>query len=183
MKNQWLSGFWSQVAAKLNRRYFAWRRAERSIRRNRRRANRLPPTEPLESRMLLTAPAVVSINDVLASPTNQSTIPWTVTFNQVVAGVDPTDFVLVKTGTVGVSLLQITGSGSVYTITASGVTGNGTLGLNLVDNDSIWNFNGYLGGGRDREREFYRSGRNNRHDFPVSRLDNHAIEYHECNQP
>ena len=97
--------------------------------------------------MLLTTPAVVSINDVLASPTNQSTIPWTVTFNQVVAGVDPTDFVMVKTGTVGVSLLQITGSGSVYTITASGVTGNGTLGLNLVDNDSIWNFNGYLGGG------------------------------------
>ena len=28
-------------------------------------------------------------------------------------------------------------SGSVYTVTVSGITGNGTLGLNLVDNGSI----------------------------------------------
>ena len=91
--------------------------------------------------MLLTAPAVTSINDVLASTTNQSVIPWTVIFDQSVTGVDPTDFSLAKTGTVSVNLLQVTGSGTTYTVTASGVTGNGTLGLNLVDNDSI------IGGG------------------------------------
>jgi hypothetical protein len=87
--------------------------------------------------MLLTTPAVTSINDVLPATTNQSVIPWTVTFNQAVTGVDPTDFSLVKTGSVSANLLQVTGSGTTYTVTASGVTGNGTLGLNLVDNDSI----------------------------------------------
>ena len=83
------------------------------------------------------APGVVSINNNLPSPTNQSTISWTVTFNTSVTGVDPTDFALVKSGTVSSNLLQVTGSGSVYQVTASNVTGNGTLGLNLIDDDSI----------------------------------------------
>ena len=96
--------------------------------------------------MLLTTPAVTSIDNVLASTTNQSVIPWTVTFNRSVFGVDPTDFSLVKTGTVSANLLQVTGSGSTYTVTASGVTGNGTLGLNLVDNESIYGGAENLGG-------------------------------------
>ena len=142
MKIQWLSSCWSQVVFKMRKHWQIRRSAERLLRRNRRRSTRsMVPTEPLESRMLLTAPAVTSINDVLASTTNQSVIPWTVIFDQSVTGVDPTDFSLAKTGTVSVNLLQVTGSGTTYTVTASGVTGNGTLGLNLVDNDSI------IGGG------------------------------------
>ena len=38
----------------------------------------------------------------------------------------------------GSTLTQVTPvSGSVYTVTVSGITGNGTLGLNLVDNGTI----------------------------------------------
>ena len=41
-------------------------------------------------------------------------------------------------GTVAATLSQVTPvSGSVYTVTVSGITGIGTLGLNLVDNGSI----------------------------------------------
>ncbi|MFY9328020.1 MAG: DUF6701 domain-containing protein, partial [Georgfuchsia sp.] len=62
-----------------------------------------------------------------------------VTFSETITGVDASDFSLVQTG--GVSGASITGvtpvSGTVYTVTASTGSGNGTLGLNLVDNDSI----------------------------------------------
>ena len=37
----------------------------------------------------------------------------------------------------GATLTGVSGSGTTYTVTASTGTGNGTLGLNLVDNDSI----------------------------------------------
>ena len=41
-------------------------------------------------------------------------------------------------GTATGAVSQVTPvSGSVYTVTVSGITGNGTLGLNLVDNGSI----------------------------------------------
>src|SRR5208282_5965239 len=54
-------------------------------------------------------------------------------------GVAPTDFQLATTGTVGTTLTQVTPAGpaAVYTVTVSGITGSGTLGLNLVDNGSI----------------------------------------------
>jgi MSHA biogenesis protein MshQ len=147
MKIHWLSCCWPQIVSKLQKHWKRRRSAERLLRRNRRRSTKsMVPTEPLECRMLLTTPAVTSIVDVLASTTNQSVIPWTVTFNQAVTGVDPTDFFLVKTGTVSANLLQVTGSGTTYAVTASGVTGNGTLGLNLVDNDSIVGAGVALGG-------------------------------------
>ena len=83
------------------------------------------------------APYVVSINRADASPTNAGTVHFTVTFSEPVTGVDPTDFQLADTGTVGTTLTQVTPmSASVYTVTVSGITGNGTLGLNLVDDGS-----------------------------------------------
>jgi hypothetical protein len=83
-------------------------------------------------------PCVVSINRADASPTNASTVQFTVTFSESVTGVNPTDFQVATTGTVGTTLTQVAPvSGSVYTVTVSGVSGNGTLGLNLVDNGSI----------------------------------------------
>ncbi len=104
--------------------------------------------EALEARMLLTTPTVVSINLVRAATTNATATSWTATFSESVTGVDPTDFSLAKTGTVGATLTQVTPvSGSVYTVTVSGLTGNGTLGLNLVDNDSIKNLTNVTLGG------------------------------------
>ena len=84
------------------------------------------------------APTVQSINRVGPTPTNAGSVQWTVTFSETVTGVDTGDFTLLTTGTVAnATITGISGSGSSYTVTASTGTGNGTLGLNLVDNDSI----------------------------------------------
>ena len=44
------------------------------------------------------------------------------------------------------AITGVTGSGDTYTVTANTGPGNGTLGLNLVDNDSISDGGGKLGG-------------------------------------
>jgi MSHA biogenesis protein MshQ len=82
-------------------------------------------------------PNAVSIARAAASPTNAASLAWTVTFNKSVTGVDSTDFALAATGTAAGAITSVTGSGLSRTVTATGVTGSGTLGLNLVDNDSI----------------------------------------------
>jgi hypothetical protein len=85
-----------------------------------------------------TSPSVTSINRADASPTNSSTVHWTVTFSESVSGVDATDFALVRTGIAGGSITGVSGSGSgPYTVTATTGTGDGSFGLNLVDDDSI----------------------------------------------
>ncbi len=86
-----------------------------------------------------TAPTVSSINRLDASPTNTvGNVRWTVTFSENVTGVGAGDFGLVPSaGVTGSSITNVSGSGLSYTVTASTGTGNGTLGLNLVDDDSI----------------------------------------------
>jgi hypothetical protein len=85
-----------------------------------------------------TVPTVVSITRVDASPTNASTVHWTVIFSESVTGVDSSDFALANGGLGGSPAVSgVSGSGTTYTVTASTGTGSGTLGLNLVDNDSI----------------------------------------------
>src|SRR5438128_305570 len=96
--------------------------------------------EVLEDRNLLSgvSPFVQAIyrTTPAAAITNASTVSYSVTFNEAVTGVDPTDFQVIKTGSVGTTLTQVTPvSASVYTVTISGITGNGTLGLNLVDDN------------------------------------------------
>ena len=87
----------------------------------------------------LTPPTVSSIKCSCGSnPTNASSVSWTVTFSESVTGVDKTDFALVKTGLGGTpTITGATGSGTTWTVTASTGSGSGTLGLNLVDDDSI----------------------------------------------
>ena len=85
-----------------------------------------------------TAPTVQSINRVGTTPTNAASVSWTVVFSESVTGVDASDFALATTGAVtGATITGVSGSGSQYTVTANTGTGSGTLGLNLVDNDSI----------------------------------------------
>ncbi len=90
----------------------------------------LPPSSP--------SPFVVSIAS--STPISNGIAVYTVTFSQSVIGVDVSDFQLVRTDTVEGGTIQFTPvSGSVYIVTVSGVTGNGTLVLNLVDDGSIHN--------------------------------------------
>src|SRR5205085_2100162 len=85
-----------------------------------------------------TPPYVLSIARAGATPTNAAAVNWTVTFSESITGVDSTDFALARTGSLsGGAVSSVTGSSSVYTVAASSGSGDGTLGLNLVDDDSI----------------------------------------------
>lgn len=83
-------------------------------------------------------PIVSSIARDQANPTTLSTLSWSVTFISAVTGVDITDFSLVMAGGIsGATITSVTGSGTSWTVTVNSGIGNGTLGLNLGDNDSI----------------------------------------------
>jgi hypothetical protein len=83
-------------------------------------------------------PTVSSINRSGSSPTNAASLQWAVTFSESVTGVNAADFSLAMGGGVsGASVSSVSGSGASYTVTASTGSGDGTLGLNLVDDDSI----------------------------------------------
>ena len=84
-----------------------------------------------------TPPEVYSIVRNSASSTNSSSVSWTVKFLESVSGVDASDFSLAISGISGASITSVAGSGQTWIITASTGTGSGTLGLNLIDNDSI----------------------------------------------
>ncbi len=96
--------------------------------------------EPLEVRLLLTLPAVVSIDRSAPSSagTGAEEVAYIVTFNQPVTNVSSADFNLVTTGTAAAALpLEVTGSGAVYSVKAVQIEGSGELRLDLVDDDSI----------------------------------------------
>jgi hypothetical protein len=85
-------------------------------------------------------PSIVSINR--ASPSGStisaSTVNYTVTFSAAVNGVTPADFQSVTTGNVTVAgPIDVSGSGAAYTVTVNGISGSGTLALELADNGSI----------------------------------------------
>jgi hypothetical protein len=87
-------------------------------------------------------PVVVSIvaQSPATQPTSASTLVFGVTFSEPVTGVDATDFAVAVSGTATTTPpVVVSGSGANYTVTVSGVSGNGTVGLNLVDNGSIQN--------------------------------------------
>ncbi len=95
-------------------------------------------TSILAFREVPSFPTVVSINRADANPTSATSVSWSVTFSASVTGVDASDFTLVQGGGVsGASIISVTGSGTSWTVTADTGSGNGTLGLNLVDDDSI----------------------------------------------
>jgi hypothetical protein len=84
------------------------------------------------------APVVVSSLRTDSNPTTADSVHFTVTFSESVSGVDAGDFMLTTTGSLsGASITSLSGSGTAYTITIATGSGNGTLRLDLIDNDSI----------------------------------------------
>jgi hypothetical protein len=82
-------------------------------------------------------PRVLSITRANPNPTNLDSVNFTVVFSEPVTGVGVGDFALTTTGVTGAGITRTTGSGSTYTVVVSTGTKNGTIRLNLVDNDSI----------------------------------------------
>jgi len=78
-----------------------------------------------------TVPTVSTIVPAGTNPNNASSEQFTVTFSESVTGVDNTDFTVIAGNTVADTGISVTGSGTTWTVTVNGVTGDGTLGLNL----------------------------------------------------
>ena len=86
-----------------------------------------------------TVPIVTGILRTDANPTTASSVHFNVIFSEPVINVDADDFVLTRTGNLSVYISDISSSANIYTITISSSSGagNGTLRLDLIDNDSI----------------------------------------------
>jgi|CXWL01.1.fsa_nt_gi hypothetical protein len=94
-------------------------------------------------------PIVSSITRINANPPSTVNIKFLVIFSETVSNVDITDFSLTKTGATGATITQVTGTGDRYnvTISTSAGKGNGTVRLDVIDDDSILdNSNNPLGG-------------------------------------
>jgi hypothetical protein len=84
------------------------------------------------------APIVTSITRLNPSPTNLVSVHFTVTFSEDVTGVDTSDFTLATTGSItSVSVTGVSGSGTTYTVTVNTGSGNGTIRLDVLDDDTI----------------------------------------------
>jgi len=85
-----------------------------------------------------TPPTVSSSVRVGTDPTNASSVQFTVTFSESVTGVDTADFSLTTTGSIsGASVSSVSGSGAIRTVTVNTGTGDGTIRLDVTDNDTI----------------------------------------------
>ena len=83
-------------------------------------------------------PEVDAITRVDTNPTNAPVVNFTVTFSESVTGVDAGDFVIDASGGVaGASVTDVSGSGDTYTVTVDTGTGDGTLSIDVTDDDSI----------------------------------------------
>lgn len=95
-------------------------------------------SDPVTAASDVTAPTVVSIVRAGATPSNAASVAWTVTFSEAVSGVGASDFAL-QVATLGgtPAVTTVTGGATAYTVTASTGSGSGTIGLNLIDDDTI----------------------------------------------
>ncbi|RPI96558.1 MAG: hypothetical protein EHM40_01195 [Chloroflexi bacterium] len=84
-------------------------------------------------------PTVLSSARADTDPTSAASVNFTVTFSEAVSGVDNTDFKVVPgQGLTGASVTGVTPvSGTAYTVSVNTGAGNGTVRLDVIDNDSI----------------------------------------------
>ena len=85
----------------------------------------------------LAPPTVLSSVRTDANPTHASSLIFTVTFSEPVIGVDTFDFSLTSAGLTGPAITNLSGSGRAYTVAVNPGSGNGTVRLDVVDDDSI----------------------------------------------
>lgn len=84
-----------------------------------------------------TPPGVTSVSLPDANPNNTASVNFTVVFNSAVTGVDATDFSAYGSASAGTSIGVTPVSPTTYTVTVSGITLTGLVGLDVNDNNSI----------------------------------------------
>jgi hypothetical protein len=84
------------------------------------------------------SPSVLFSTRFDINPTSLLSVSFAVAFSEPVTEVDTGDFSLTTTGGVsGAAVSGVSGSGSAYTVTVNTGIGNGTIRLDVVDNNSI----------------------------------------------
>ncbi len=82
------------------------------------------------------APAVAAILCVGQTLVDADSVAFTVDFTRAVTGVTPADFAIAAGGATG-TVAAVSGSGSQFTVTVSGISGRGTLGLMVLADGRI----------------------------------------------
>jgi len=104
-------------------------------------------------------PTVLGVTRLDANPAGGPFVHFAIAFSEEVTGLDNPDLVPYPSGTVsGASVVEVTGSGRNYIARVSTGTGEGTLKLNVIDNDSIRDGNNHSIGGDGPDNGTYTSG-------------------------
>jgi len=107
-------------------------------------------------------PIVAAVKRATSSPTGASNVDFIVTFSEAVTGVNTSapfsDFTLTTTGITGAAITAVTGSGNTYTVSVNTGSGNGTIRLDVLDDDSIQNVAGKPIGGIGAGNGIFTSG-------------------------
>ncbi len=82
-------------------------------------------------------PVVVSSLRANTDPTAAAQVSFTVTFSEVVTGVENADFSLNTSGVTGATVSSVSGSGATYTVTVNTGNGNGAIRLDVPASASI----------------------------------------------
>ena len=83
------------------------------------------------------APIVTSIIRASANPSNSASVDFIVTFSESVTGVDTSDFILSTSNISGASISNVNSFDPFYVVTVNTGINDGTLRLDLIDDDSI----------------------------------------------
>ncbi|MGB7329602.1 MAG: SdrD B-like domain-containing protein [Rubripirellula sp.] len=84
-----------------------------------------------------TAPTPLSFAPAVSSLPGDFEVRFVATFSEAVSGLTLSDFMLSTTDLVGAQIVAIEGSGNTYEVVVSTGEGIGTVGVSLVDDDSI----------------------------------------------
>lgn len=102
------------------------------------------------------APGVTSILRLDPSPTAAASVRFMVTFSESVRGVDAADFAVTAAGLSEAGVVSVSGADAAYTVAVNTGIGNGSLRLDLLDNDSIIDSAGSpLGGAGFNNADFF----------------------------
>ncbi|TWU47692.1 SdrD B-like domain-containing protein [Rubripirellula reticaptiva] len=84
-----------------------------------------------------TDPTSVSLAPATESRSGDFEVRFVATFSESVSGLDTSDFSLTSTGLVGAEIIGVEGSGATYNVIVTTGDGVGTVGVSLIDDDSV----------------------------------------------
>jgi len=83
------------------------------------------------------APKIITINPDPAALSNASSVSFEVIFDEAASAVSIDDFTLTTTGTASGTIAAVFGSGSVYTVSVTGISGEGSIRVDLISGNDI----------------------------------------------